>query len=117
VYHFFFLLFVLNHSRCCCVQSGASPLAPGQYKAFLAVYTGFWVFNNVIRPMRVGLAVAMAPYFDRVINSIQKRTGWSRGLSIGSLVFVVNVVGTLVYQGLGIVLASLAAGVPVFPAK
>merc|ERR1719437_304446 len=76
--------FVSNMSYCVTVslawfgfskKTGLSPLAPGQWKGFLAVYAGFYVFNNFVRPMRFAASVGVAPYFDRVVKSIQNRTG------------------------------------------
>merc|ERR1712228_913321 len=32
-------------------RTGLSPLAPGQWKPYLAIYAGFYVFNNIIRPL------------------------------------------------------------------
>ena len=98
-------------------KTGLSPLAPGQWKGFLAVYAGFYVFNNFIRPMRLAASVAVSPYFDRVVNTIQRKTKLSRGLSIGIVVFLANVCGTTSLMSLGIYIASLAAGIPVFPPK
>ncbi len=95
-------------------QTGKSPLAPGQWKPFLAVYAGFWVFNNIIRPLRFALAVAVSPYFDRFVSFIQEKTGLGRGWSIGLVVFLANVVGTLSLMCLGISGASILAGVPIW---
>ena len=98
-------------------KTGLSPLAPGQWKGFLAVYAGFYVFNNFIRPMRLAASVAVSPYFEKVVNTIQRKTKLSRGLSIGIVVFLANVCGTTSLMSLGIYIASLAAGIPVFPPK
>mmetsp|Transcript_31985 Transcript_31985/g.45473 ORF Transcript_31985/g.45473 Transcript_31985/m.45473 type:complete len:218 (-) Transcript_31985:130-783(-) len=98
-------------------QSGLSPLAPDQWKKFLAVYAGFFVFNNVIRPFRVALSVGVSPVFENMVNTIHNKTKVSRGVAIGVVVFLANVVGTLALMCLGISLASLAAGVAIFPAK
>jgi hypothetical protein len=98
-------------------QTGLSPLAPGQWKPFLAVYAGFFVFNNIIRPVRLAVAVVVSPYFDRFINGIQNRLQVSRGIAIGSTVILVNLFGTIAFMSAGILLAGAAAGVPVFAPK
>ena len=98
-------------------KTGLSPLAPGQWKGFLAVYAGFYVFNNFIRPMRLAASVGVAPYFERAVNAIQKKTKLNKGASIGIVVFLANVCGTTSLMSLGIYIASLAAGIPVFPPK
>jgi hypothetical protein len=98
-------------------QTGLSPLAPDQWKPFLAVYSAFFVFNNIVRPIRFAASVAVAPYFERLIQSVQNRLKLSRGWAIGLCVFAVNIVGTLTLMGTGISIASTLAGVPAFPGK
>jgi len=98
-------------------KSGLSPLAPGQWKPFLAVYAGFYVFNNIIRPLRFGASVVVSKYFDNFVGFVQRKTNLSRKWSIAVVVFLANVLGTFTAMGLGISLASAAAGVPIFPPK
>lgn len=99
------------------LQTGLSPLAPDQWKPFLAVYSAFFVFNNIVRPIRFAASVAVSPYFDRLIAAVQKRTKVPRGWAIGICVFFVNVLGTVGLMAAGISVASMAAGVPPFPMK
>jgi hypothetical protein len=94
-----------------------SPLAPGQWKPYLAVYAGFYVFNNILRPVRFGVSVIVSKYFDSFVNFIQTKTNLSRKWSIGIVVFLANVCGTLTAMALGVSIASTAAGVPIFPGK
>jgi hypothetical protein len=98
-------------------KTGLSPLAPGQWKGFLAVYAGFYVFNNFVRPMRLAASVGVAPYFEKAVNTIQRKTKLSKGVSVGIVVFLANVCGTTSLMSLGIYIASLAAGIPIFPPK
>jgi len=98
-------------------KTGLSPLAPGQWKPFLAVYAGFYVFNNIVRPFRFGLSVGVSHYFDRLIANIQRKTNVSKPIAIGIVVFFVNICGTLSGMALGISLASSLTGVPIFPPK
>jgi len=102
-----------THSK----KTGLSPLAPGQWKPFLAVYAGFYVFTNIIRPLRFGLSVVVSQYFDRFVGFIERKSGWGRKASIGVVVFLANVCGTFAAMGLGVGVASTLAGVPVFPPK
>lgn len=96
-------------------QTGLSPLAPGQWKKFLAVYGGFYIFNNIVRPVRFAASVAVSPYFDRLVLKVQDKLNFrKKGTAIALTVLVVNVFGT---TGLMCALVSLAAslaGVPVF---
>jgi hypothetical protein len=98
-------------------KTGLSPLAPDQWKPFLAVYAGFFVFNNVVRPFRLGLSVAISRYFDNVISFVERKTKFSRSIAIALVVFVFNIVGTISLMAIGISLASMASGVPIFPSK
>jgi hypothetical protein len=91
-----------------------SPLAPDQWKGFLAVYAGFYIFNNIIRPIRLAVAVGVSPYFDRFINAFQNRLQVSRSTAIAATVILVNLIGTTAIMAGGILLAATAAGVPVF---
>mmetsp|Transcript_24109 Transcript_24109/g.27473 ORF Transcript_24109/g.27473 Transcript_24109/m.27473 type:complete len:247 (-) Transcript_24109:232-972(-) len=95
-------------------NTGLSPLAPGQWKGFLAIYAGFYVFNSIIRPLRFGLSVGVSVYFDRVIQKIQDIFKVKKGLAIFLTVFLANIVGTCTLMASGIFLASTAAGVPVW---
>jgi len=98
-------------------RTGLSPLAPGQWKNFLAVYAGFFVFNSIVRPIRVGISIGVASYFDAIIKAVQDKCRVSKNVAVALTVFFANVVGTISLMCAGITLASLAAGVPVFAAK
>ena len=37
--------------------SGLSPLAPGQWKSFLVIYSGLFAANNILRPIRFSLSL------------------------------------------------------------
>jgi hypothetical protein len=90
-------------------------LAPGQWKPFLAINAGFMVFQNIIRPVHVALAVVISPYFDKVVDGFQNRFNFSRKVSVIITALLANLVGTLALMGAGISLAATLAGVPVFP--
>lgn len=90
-----------------------SPLAPGQWKPFLAIYAGYWAINNVLRPLRFSLSLVLMPYFNKMIDYVKKRTGYGRKISTGIVIFAVNFCGTISYMTLGIAIASMITGVPV----
>lgn len=75
------------------------------------------MFNNIIRPLRLGLSIAISQYFDDVVAFVQQKTKFNKGVSIALVVFLLNVIGTIGLMFVGISLASLASGVPVFPGK
>lgn len=92
-----------------------SPLAPNQWKSYLLVYSGFYIFNSIVRPVRVGVAALLSQYFEAAIHYIQVQSKLQRKYCIGILVFMTNVVGTLFVMSCGICMASLASGIPIFP--
>lgn len=95
-------------------KTGLSPLVPGQWKPFLAVYAGFYVISNFMRPFRIAVSIGVSKYFDSIISTIQDKTGVPRGVAIGITVFMFNIVGTCSFMALGIFTASTLSGVPVF---
>ena len=109
----FFYILILVHF----LQTGLSPLAPGQWKGFLAVYSGFWVFNNVIRPLRATAAVAVSPLLERWVRAVQHRLRVKQSVAVLITVLMLNVVGTITLMCAGIACAAVLAGVPVFPLK
>jgi hypothetical protein len=118
--------FVSNMSYCVSVglawfgfskKTGLSPLAPGQWPKFLAVYAGFYVFNNIVRPIRLAISIGVTPYFEKAVATIQRKTGFNKTLSIGIVVFLANICGTTSLMAFSVWIASLAAGVPVFVPK
>lgn len=61
--------------------------------------------------------MAVSPKFDQIVVDIQERFNVSKGVAIAIVVTMANLVGTTVLMASGICLASLAAGVPLFPPK
>lgn len=96
------------------VRTGISPFAPGQKKGFLAVYSGFYLFNNVIRPARFTLSLLVSKYFDRAVVKIQEKLNTSKSKATFILVLIANLFGTCAAMALGIAIASAASGVPVW---
>ncbi|CAM9595977.1 unnamed protein product [Sphacelaria rigidula] len=106
-----------SYAICTCIawfisskKSGLSPLAAGQWQLFLTCYAGLFAVNNVLRVPRFGLAVALAPTFDRFIAYLMKKSGRGKAFATGMCVFLVNVIGTLTLIVSGILLASIASG-------
>lgn len=95
--------------------NGLSPLAAGQWKGFLAVYAGLWAANNFLRPLRISLALFMSPYFENLINIVEKKTGWKRTIATGTVIFIVNIFLTVSYLFTGLILATTLARVPLLP--
>jgi hypothetical protein len=95
-------------------QTGLSPLSPGQRTPFLALYAGFTVALNILRPARFAFAMAISPYFERLRNFIQRKLGVSARMSALVMILCINIVGSCVLMGAGVGAASLLSGVPVW---
>lgn len=78
------------------------------------MYAGFFVFNNIIRPVRLALSMAVSVKFDELVNWIQKRFGVKKAMAYTLCVVVFNVFGTTILMCAGIFLASMFSGVPIF---
>lgn len=99
------------------LQSGLSPLAPGQWKGFLTVYAGFFAFLNIIRPARFALSVYLSRFFEKAVEGMQERFSCNKATAVGLVVFFVNFCGSLALISVGIATASAIAGVPVWATK
>jgi hypothetical protein len=97
-------------------KTGLSPLAPGQWKGFVAVYAAFFAFLNVIRPARLALSVYISRYFDKALQGIQNRFRCSKPVAVGILV-TFNVCFNFAYMFLGISIASALAAVPLWAGR
>ena len=113
--------FVSNFSYITCViiawvihgkSTGLSPLCKGQWKQFLAVYTGLYVANNFLRPARFWVSVLIAPKFEDMIQFVMKKTGLKKSFATAVVVFLVNFCGTIAYLIGGLRIATLIFGVP-----
>jgi hypothetical protein len=73
------------------------------------------MLNNIIRPLRVGVSIAIAPQLDRLVLFFQNKLKIKKAMAVTVTVVFVNVIGTALLMGGGVLLASLLAGVPVLP--
>jgi hypothetical protein len=96
-------------------KTGLSPLATGQVKPFLALNATWFMFQHALRPLVLGVSVALTPPFTRLAHAYAQRfhTSPSRAVLITGL-FANTVVASLL-MGAGIWGAALLAGVPIFP--
>ena len=92
-----------------------SPLSPGQWKGFLAIYAGLWAANNFLRPARVSLSIIISPWLQKLVDKIESYSKLSRSQSVFLTVFLVNVVGTISYLVLGLTLVTRLLGLPLLP--
>ncbi|KAL3805294.1 hypothetical protein HJC23_009001 [Cyclotella cryptica] len=98
-------------------RTGLSPLSPGQRTPFLALYAGFTIALNILRPARFALSMAISPYFERLRRFIQRRLGVTARVSALVMILCINIVGSCVLMGCGVGLASVLSGVPVWKGR
>lgn len=53
-----------------------------------------WAIQNFARPLRLSLAIALAPFFERLITRISEATGLAKRWAFGILLGVVAVTTT-----------------------
>jgi hypothetical protein len=94
------------------VQTGLSPLEPGQWKSLLAAYGTIYAGIQLLRPFRVAAAVAMSKLSKEFLDSTQQKLSCSRTVSIA----IQYALGWIVWAGLaavGVLTASVSSGVPI----
>jgi len=100
----------------CGTTTGLSPLAAGNWKAFLGIYGGLYLsFGNLLRPIRASIAIAISPLFEKFVNFLQKRLKVGRRAAFGVTVLLVNVIGSITYFALAIMGACLVFRAPLLP--
>lgn len=61
-------------------------------KAFLAYYVGYYAtIGSILRPFRFGVAIALAPTFDRAYTSVQEKLKVPRAVATFLVTMVANV--------------------------
>ena len=72
---------------------------------------------NVIRPARFALAMAISPIFEKGRKFIEDKFRVNPRTATALVVVFVNLIGTTSLMALGIGLASLLSGVPVWAGR
>lgn len=95
----------------------AGPIVlPSLHPKFLIVYAGYYAtIGTILRPVRFIVASALSPAFSRVIKALRERFGFNQTVAVGTVVFFANFVTTWIVIVVGVYLACLIVGVPVFP--
>ena len=68
-------------------QTGTIPFARGQWKAFLGVYAGLWALQNIMRPLRFAIAMALTPLVNRMLQSLTVKLGINKRQAVMLLLF------------------------------
>lgn len=70
---------------------------------------GFWTLQNFVRPLRFSLAIALAPLFERFLNTISSATGLSKPKAFGVYLFLLGTItSTLVFGSIFVFAGPLA---------
>ena len=72
---------------------------------------------NVIRPARFAFAMSISPYFEWLRKYISKKFGVSPRIATILMVVFVNLLGTCLLMALGVGLAGVLSGVPVWAGR
>lgn len=96
-------------------QTGVSPLLSQEaFNVFAGLYAGFFLLGNVLRPVRIALAVTISPFFDKLVNFLESTFKLKKkAYAFAMAVFCVNVCGSISYLVGGLAIASGYTGVPV----
>ncbi|GAX83387.1 hypothetical protein CEUSTIGMA_g10812.t1 [Chlamydomonas eustigma] len=86
--------------------TGAMPISPGMWPKFLAIYAGLWVTSHFMRPIRLSLAIAAAPFFDRGINNVMTWTKINNKVVAFSIMLLFIAMGTISFLLLTIFLCG-----------
>ena len=103
--------------------SGLSPLAPGQWKRFLATYVAIYATaGTLLRPFRFAAAISLTPVYSSLILRVRNRLPYrdtnpklNRTLALILISLICNTTGTLLLFGAGVLAAGAVSGVNPFP--
>jgi len=96
-------------------QTGSTPLDPSSPAGaglFAASYAALYLTSNLMRPVRLSLAVGAAPFFNRFLDGAQRRTGWPRPAAFGALLLAIAVATVSGIAGALAALGGFPGGVP-----
>ena len=108
-----FLFFVIPFLLLQNVQTGLSPLVPGQWKSLLAAYATIYGLVQIIKPFRVAAAIAMSKLSKEFLDQTQVRLHCNKRMAV-VVQYALGWVAWSVLAVTGIGVASTAAGVSIW---
>ncbi|CAE7206553.1 unnamed protein product [Symbiodinium natans] len=112
------LLLILLATYRSIVATGASPLASSvALKQFGITWAGLYVISNIVRPVRISIALAISKPFDNMVNWLQDKFSCKRWMAVGLVVLMLNVVLTIAFLWGGMLFVSSITGVKVDPSQ
>ncbi|CAK9014856.1 Hypothetical protein (Fragment) [Durusdinium trenchii] len=108
------LLLILLATYRSILATGASPLASkASLKQFGITWAGLYVISNIVRPVRISIALAISKPFDKLVKFFEEKLKCKRWMAIGAVVLFLNVFLTIALLWGGMILVSSLTGVKV----
>lgn len=103
--------------------SGLSPLAPNQWKPYLATYGAIYLtLGSLLRPFRIATAIGLTPGYSMIVKNLREKLPFTtsrprlnRFLAVFIISILVNTAGTCLLCAGGACFAGFVTGVPAVP--
>lgn len=98
------------------IMSG--PLVAGMWPRFLGIYAGLYVaIGSILRPLRLTLALALAPFFNKALDQIQAGLRVNKAVAFGVMLCCIAVTSFSFISCMLILAGGFPNGVPQLPWK
>eukprot|EP00434_Breviolum_minutum_P021723 symbB.v1.2.019174.t1/scaffold1559.1/size111769/7 len=96
------------------LATGQSPLtSKAALKQFGITWAGLYVISNIIRPVRISIALAISKPIDGLVKRLEEKLKCKRWMAIGTVMLFLNVFLTIAMLWGGMMLVSTLTGVQV----
>lgn len=95
-------------------RSGVTPL-DGEWAQFLAIYAGLWVGASFMRPIRLSMALAVAPLVNTFLEGTQRRLQVNKGVAFGIMLGIIAVCSLTAFVGALALVGGFPNGLPQMP--
>ena len=83
---------------------------------FLAYYGAIYItLGSLLRPVRAAIATGLAPLFNKAIENLQTKLKFSKGMAVFTVIFMGNIVFTILWLLFNVRVACWVFRVPVAP--
>jgi len=93
------------------LQTGASPLVQGQWKAFLGWYARFYAIISLLKPVRLVLALGLTCHSARLLQYLETIMDSRRKAVVTAFGLLITCSSVMMATSIG--LASMVCGVPI----
>eukprot|EP00438_Fugacium_kawagutii_P016263 Skav226626 [mRNA] locus=scaffold2041:473998:478253:+ [translate_table: standard] len=96
------------------LATGQSPLtSKAALKQFGITWAGLYVISNIVRPVRISIALAISKPIDNLVKWFEEKLKCKRWMAIGTVMLFLNVFLTIAMLWGGMMLVSTLTGVQV----